>query len=215
RESDRVAELLGQPANVGFAQYAGYVAVDAAHGRALFYWLVEAAAAEAAPLVLWLNGGPGCSSVGYGASEEIGPFRIRPDGKTLYLNAYSWNNAANLLFLESPAGVGFSYSNTTLDLYTAGDQRTAMDAYAFLVNWFERFPQYKYREFYIAGESYAGHYVPQLAQLIYRKNNETQNPVINLKGFMYWWTHGLISDTTYHNLRATCILQSSEHPSEE
>ncbi|OAY83473.1 Serine carboxypeptidase-like 27 [Ananas comosus] len=219
RESDRVAELPGQPANVGFAQYAGYVAVDAAHGRALFYWLVEAAAAaaeaEAAPVVLWLNGGPGCSSVGYGASEEIGPFRIRPDGKTLYLNAYSWNNAANLLFLESPAGVGFSYSNTTLDLYTAGDQRTAMDAYAFLVNWFERFPQYKYREFYIAGESYAGHYVPQLAQLIYRKNNETQNPVINLKGFMYWWTHGLISDTTYHNLRATCILQSSEHPSEE
>ncbi|KAL5711446.1 Serine carboxypeptidase-like 26 [Ranunculus cassubicifolius] len=63
---------------------------------------------------------------------------------------------ANLLFLESPAGVGFSYTNTTADLYNAGDKRTAEDAYIFLVKWLERFPQYKHRDFYIAGESYAG-----------------------------------------------------------
>ncbi|XP_022012353.1 retinoid-inducible serine carboxypeptidase-like isoform X2 [Helianthus annuus] len=62
---------------------------------------------------------------------------------------------ANLLFLESPAGVGYSYTNTTSDLYTFGDARTAEDSYAFLVNWFERFPQYKHRDFYIARESYA------------------------------------------------------------
>ncbi|ONM36649.1 Serine carboxypeptidase-like 27 [Zea mays] len=186
QESDRIRELPGQPPNVGFSQYSGYVTVNPARGRALFYWLVEAvpAAGPIAPLVLWLNGGPGCSSVGYGASEEVGPFRIRPDGQTLYLNPNSWNKAANLLFLESPAGVGFSYSNSSLDLYTAGDAKTALDAYAFLVNWLERFPQYKYREFYIAGESYAGHYVPQLAQLIYEKNKGIQNPTINFKGFM-------------------------------
>ncbi|KAJ4751100.1 Carboxypeptidase [Rhynchospora pubera] len=235
QESDRIWQLPGQPANVGFSQYSGYVTVDPRHGRALFYWLVEAvpsAGPDNAPLILWLNGGPGCSSIGYGASEEIGPFRIQADGHTLYLNPHSWNNVANLLFLESPAGVGFSYSNTSLDLFTAGDQRTAMDAYAFLENWFERFPKYKYREFYIAGESYAGHYVPQLAQFIYRRNKGIQTPIINLKGFMvgnavtddyhdyigtfeYWWTHGLISDSTYHNLRATCVLESSEHPSIE
>lgn len=137
-----------------------------------------------------------------------------------------------MLFLESPAGVGFSYSNTTSDLYTSGDARTASDAYEFLVNWFERFPQYKNRDFYIAGESYAGHYVPQLAQLIYRKNKEARSSVINLKGFMvgnavtddyndyvgtfeYWWAHGLISDTTYQSLKATCDYQSSLHPSVE
>jgi carboxypeptidase C (cathepsin A) len=107
-------------------------------------------------LVLWLNGGPGCSSVAYGAAEEIGPFRVGSDGKTLHSKLYAWNKLANLLFLESPAGVGFSYSNTTSDLYTTGDQRTAEDSYIFLVNWFERFPQYKHREFYIVGESYAG-----------------------------------------------------------
>ncbi|CAD6236077.1 unnamed protein product [Miscanthus lutarioriparius] len=200
QESDRIRELPGQPPNVGFSQYSGYVTVNPARGRALFYWLVEAvpAAGPIAPLVLWLNGGPGCSSVGYGASEEVGPFRIRPDGQTLYLNPNSWNKA--------------------------------LDAYAFLVNWLERFPQYKHREFYIAGESYAGHYVPQLAQLIYEKNKSIQNPTINFKGFMvgnavtddyhdylgtfeYWWTHGLISDKTYHNLKATCLLESSQHPS--
>ncbi|XP_072975427.1 serine carboxypeptidase-like 27 [Typha angustifolia] len=234
QENDRITYLPGQPANVGFSQYSGYVTVHPGHGRALFYWLIEAvpAAGESAPLVLWLNGGPGCSSIGYGASEELGPFRIGSDGQTLHLNGNSWNKAANLLFLESPAGVGFSYSNTSLDLYTSGDMKTAMDAYAFLVNWFERFPQYKHREFYVAGESYSGHYVPQLSQIIYQRNKGIQNPIINLKGFMvgnavtddyhdyvgtfeYWWTHGLISDATYHKLRVTCNLQSSQHPSVE
>jgi serine carboxypeptidase-like clade 2 len=79
--------------------YSGYVTVDAAAGRALFYWLIEAAGvpAESAPLVLWLNGGPGCSSVGYGASEELGAFRINADGRTLYLNPYPWNKGPILM----------------------------------------------------------------------------------------------------------------------
>lgn len=233
QKRDRISELPGQPANVGFRQYSGYVTVNQQAGRALFYWLTEAPEdrnPESRPLVLWLNGGPGCSSVAYGAAEEIGPFRINSDGKTLYLNPYSWNKLANLLFLESPAGVGFSYSNTSSDLYTAGDNRTAEDAYAFLESWFARFPQYKHRDFYIAGESYAGHYVPQLAQLVYERNKGVENPVINLKGFMvgnavtddyndyvgtfeYWWTHGLISDSTYKILQVTCDFDSSTHPS--
>lgn len=117
---------------------------------------------------------------------------------------------ANLLFLESPAGVGFSYTNSSSDLYTTGDQRTgnnnsllslynlifrpsnvffliksaAEDSYRFLVNWFERFPQYKHRDFYIVGESYAGHFVPQLSKLVHERNKGFKNPAINLKGFM-------------------------------
>ncbi|KZV42340.1 serine carboxypeptidase-like 27-like [Dorcoceras hygrometricum] len=235
QENDRIKQLPGEPSNVGFNQYSGYVTVNQQAGRALFYWLTEVPTdrgPDSRPLVLWLNGGPGCSSIGYGASEEVGPFRINSDGKTLYLNPYSWTYWANLLFLESPAGVGFSYSNTSSDLYTAGDNRTAEDAYVFLLNWFERFPQYKYREFYIAGESYAGHYVPQLSQIVYERNKGIQNPVINFKGFLvgnavtddyhdyigtfeYWWTHGLISDSTYKMLRITCDLGSATHPSTE
>ncbi|KAL7223644.1 hypothetical protein ACSBR1_025155 [Camellia fascicularis] len=220
QERDKITQLPGQPTNVGFTQYSGYVTVNQQAGRALLYWLVEAPAshgAESRPLLLWLNGGPSCSSVADGAAEEVGPFRIRPDGKTLYLNPYAWNNWYFLWQMcfslnHQLAGVGFSCSNTSSDLYTAGDQRT--DAYTFLVNRFERFPQYKHRDFYIAGESYAGHYAPQLSQLVYQRNKGNQNPVINSEGFLvgnavtddyhdyigtfeYWWTHGLISDSTY------------------
>jgi len=88
---DRINKLPGQPGNVFLSQYSGYVTVNKEAGRALFYWLVEAPDSTSKPLVLWLNGGPGCSSVAYGAAEEIGPFRINPDGKTLYSNPYAWN----------------------------------------------------------------------------------------------------------------------------
>ena len=93
----------------------------------------------------------------------------------------SSNVVANVLFLESPAGVGFSYSNTSSD-YITGDTKTAADSYTFLVNWLERFPEYKTRDFLITGESYAGHYVPQLAQLILHIKKITNQTVINLKG---------------------------------
>ncbi|OQU88394.1 serine carboxypeptidase 2 [Sorghum bicolor] len=229
---DRIGRLPGQPA-VDFPMYSGYVAVDeGAGGRALFYWLQEVPPeAQPAPLVLWLNGGPGCSSVAYGASEELGAFRIRPDGATLFLNEDRWNTAANILFLDSPAGVGFSYTNTSSELYTNGDNKTAHDSYTFLVKWFQRFPQYKYRDFYIAGESYGGHYVPQLSQVVYQNNAGVAKPIINLKGFMVgnavindhtdyagmfesWWNHGLISDDTYGQLKASCGSNDSIiHPS--
>ncbi|KAK4783307.1 hypothetical protein SAY86_007681 [Trapa natans] len=231
QEMDRISALPGQPP-VAFSQYSGYVTVNEEHGRALFYWLTEATASpEKKPLVLWLNGGPGCSSVAYGASEEIGPFRINRTGSSLYMNNYSWNRVANLLFLESPAGVGFSYTNTTSDLKDSGDNRTAQDALVFLVRWMTRFPQYKYREFYISGESYAGHYVPQLAKKVHDYNkgqSQSQSrPFINLKGFIvgnavtdnyydnmgtvsYWWTHSMISDRTYRSILKHCNFSSTK-----
>ncbi|GKA19741.1 serine carboxypeptidase-like protein 27 [Tanacetum coccineum] len=108
---DKIGKLPGQPANVDFDQYSGYVNANKESRRSLFYWLTESPAnqnPETRPLLLWLNGGPGCSSVAYGAAEEIGPLHINSDGKSLYANTYSWNKLANLLFFESPAGVGSS-----------------------------------------------------------------------------------------------------------
>jgi serine carboxypeptidase-like clade II len=91
---------------------------------------------------------------------------------------------ANVIFLESPAGFGFSYSNTTSDYEKSGDRRTAVDACIFLLNWLERFPEYKGRDFYIAGESYAGHYVPELAAVIVAFREFTGENPINLKGII-------------------------------
>jgi serine carboxypeptidase-like clade 2 len=84
---------------------------------------------------------------------ENGPLWINKDGATLRKNPSSWNRVANVIYLESPAGVGFSTSNVTSD-YTVGDARTAMDAYIFLVKWFAKFSQYQGRPFWVSGESY-------------------------------------------------------------
>ncbi|KAJ6673426.1 SERINE CARBOXYPEPTIDASE-LIKE 29 [Salix viminalis] len=232
QQLDRVLKLPGQNFDVNFAQYSGYVTVNEKYGRALFYWFVEAVEdPQSKPLLLWLNGGPGCSSIAYGMAEEIGPFHIKPDGKTLYLNPYSWNQVANVLFLDSPVGVGFSYSNTSSDLLDNGDRKTAADSLAFLLNWFERFPQYKGRDFYITGESYAGHYVPQLSQAIVWYNRETKDEKINLRSYMvgnaltddyhdhlglfqFMWAAGLISDQTYKKLNLFCDFESFIHSSD-
>ncbi|PRQ28859.1 putative carboxypeptidase D [Rosa chinensis] len=123
-DDDLVTNLPGQPA-VDFKHYAGYVTVNETKGRALFYWFFEAATTpDQKPLVLWLNGGPGCSSVGYGASQEIGPFLLDIKSQGLIFNNYSWNKEANVLFVESPIGVGFSYTNTTSDFDKLGDNFT-------------------------------------------------------------------------------------------
>ncbi|XP_078439966.1 serine carboxypeptidase-like 34 [Wolffia australiana] len=222
QEEDRVVRLPGQPP-VTFRQYAGYVTVDEDHGKALFYWFFEATKApHEKPLLLWLNGGPGCSSIGYGQSEELGPFLTQPGVPEIKLNPHSWNKAANLLFLESPVGVGFSYTNTSSDLDELGDKITADNSYTFLINWFKRFPQYKSHKFYISGESYAGHYAPQLAEKIYDENKRaTKEDYINLKGIMignpslddekdqeglfdYAWHHAVISDEVYDEIKKTC-----------
>ncbi|CAD6263921.1 unnamed protein product [Miscanthus lutarioriparius] len=213
---DKISALPGQPP-VGFAQYSGYIPVDAAGKRSLFYYFAEAEADPAAkPLVLWLNGGPGCSSVGVGAFSENGPFR--PSGNALTRNEYSWNKEANMLYLESPAGVGFSYSTDPTFYEGVGDSMTARDNLKFLQGWFAKFPQYKGRDLYITGESYAGHYVPQLAQRMVEFNKEK---LFNLKGIAlgnpvlefstdfnsraeFFWSHGLISDSTYNIFTTVC-----------
>ncbi|EPS71160.1 hypothetical protein M569_03591, partial [Genlisea aurea] len=233
QELDRVSKLPGQNFDVNFASYAGYVTVNEESGRAYFYWFFEADEDPSSkPLLLWLNGGPGCSSIAYGLAEEVGPFHIEKDGKTLYLNQFSWNKVANVLFVDSPVGVGFSYSNTSSDLLNNGDKRTASENLEFLLGWFNRFPQYKERDFFISGESYAGHYVPQLSEAIVKHNLEkNQQQIINLKGFLvgnaltddfhdryglfqYMWSVGIISDQSFKKLNLLCDFQSFVHPSD-
>ncbi|KAK7267185.1 hypothetical protein RIF29_19850 [Crotalaria pallida] len=213
-EADKVSTLPGQPP-VKFQQYAGYITVDEKQQRALFYYFAEAEVEPASkPLVLWLNGGPGCSSVGAGAFVEHGPFK--PRGSGLVKNDYSWNKEANMLYLESPAGVGFSYSTNESFYNLVTDEITAKDNLVFLQRWFTKFPEFKNNDFFITGESYAGHYVPQLAQLIVQTKTK-----FNLKGIAignpllefntdfnsraeFFWSHGLISDSTYEIFTKVC-----------
>ncbi|GLJ25039.1 hypothetical protein SUGI_0479230 [Cryptomeria japonica] len=217
---DLVQRLPGQP-SVKFKQYAGYVDVDEKAGRALFYYFVEAEHdAHSKPLALWLNGGPGCSSIGGGAFTELGPFYPRGDGRGLIKNPKSWNKVSNLLFVESPAGVGWSYSNSSSD-YTCGDASTAVDMQIFLLKWFDKFPEYRSRDFFLTGESYAGHYIPQLADRLLEYNKMARGFQFHIKGIAignpllkldvdaaasweYLWSHGLISEETNSAIMDHC-----------
>lgn len=134
-------------------------------------------------VVLWLQGGPGVSSL-LGMMTEVGPYVFVGNNKELQKNTeYAWNKKANMLFFESPSGVGYSKDNVQKEY---NDNKTAENNIKALVNWFNEFPEFKPNQFWIAGESYAGMYIPFLAEQILNHNNEQENDEdkINLQGFL-------------------------------
>jgi len=202
---------------LNFSQYSGYIQVQSKPNRYLFYWFVESSNKPAKdPVVLWLNGGPGCSSLD-GFWSEHGPLQLDEWGN-VYYNQYSWNTVANVIYLESPAGVGFSYSDD--GSYGLDDKTTAENAFQFLIGFFQQFPQYSNNDFYISGESYAGHYVVQLSYRVLQGNNNGESN-INMKGLLvgngvtdYWidgnsylpyiYTHAFVSDQQYRAAQLAC-----------
>lgn len=179
----------------------GYVTVKPGE-RALFYWMIQSTRSATDPVVFWFQGGPGCSSL-YGMLGENGcvcgreralflrffcskvsrpeprPFMTLANGSIGYRDL-SWTNFATMVFTESPAGVGFSYSNNSA--WNPTDSNTATDNYAFIQGFFQAHPQLASLPFWLAGESYGGMYVPTLADKI------TSNPASPLfskfAGFM-------------------------------
>lgn len=126
------------------------------------------------PVILWLNGGPGCSSL-TGLFLELGPSSIDKNLK-LHSNPYSWNANASVIFLDQPVNVGYSYSGSSVSNTIAAGK----DVYALLTLFFKQFPEYAKQDFHIAGESYAGHYIPVFTSeiLSHKKRN------INLKSVL-------------------------------
>ncbi|KAA8538772.1 hypothetical protein F0562_025464 [Nyssa sinensis] len=187
-ENSLITKLPGFSGNFRSKHYSGYVSVDGNPPKNLFYYFVVSERDPSNdPLVLWLNGGPGCSSFD-GFVYEHGPFNFeagKPQGSLpiLYLNPYSWSKVSSMIYLDSPAGVGFSYSENT-SIYETGDLQTASDAHSFLLKWFEQFPEFVSNPFYIAGESYAGVYVPTLASSVVKGIKTGMKPIINFKGYM-------------------------------
>lgn len=164
------------------------------------------------PLVLWLNGGPGCSSLD-GLLTEHGPFLIQDDGVSLEYNPYSWNKIANVLYLESPAGVGFSYSDDKD--YRTNDTEVSLNNYLALKTFLKLFPEFGSNPLFLTGESYGGIYIPTLAQRV------MEDPTLNLQGvavgngmssyelndnslvyFAYY--HGLLGSALWAELQAFC-----------
>lgn len=151
----------------GVKQYTGY-SHDDEKDKHLFFWLFQSQNdPKSDPLVMWLNGGPGCSSMD-GLLFENGPSLINSDIKP-HTNNYSWNKNASVLYLDQPVNTGFSYSSKDVD----NSRDAAHDVHDFLEAFFKEFPEYKDVKFHIAGESYAGHYIPAISEVILEKNSDT------------------------------------------
>uniref|UniRef100_K3X2K8 Carboxypeptidase n=1 Tax=Globisporangium ultimum (strain ATCC 200006 / CBS 805.95 / DAOM BR144) TaxID=431595 RepID=K3X2K8_GLOUD len=169
-------------------QYAGLIKVNEQAVGKLFYWFFEArdqtiVSAET-PLLIWLNGGPGASSM-TGLFTEMGPYRIMPDGK-LIPHPQSWTNLGHMLFFDQPVGTGYSSVRDDNGYVDTQDQM-AEQLYRGLQGFYRHHPEYVANPVYICGESYAGKYVPHIAHYIHTKNASPQpanseDVAINLTG---------------------------------
>lgn len=170
---DEITELPGLHFNI--SQFAGYVPVEddgSSKDGSLFYWLfTNAKKKDNVPLIVWLNGGPGCSSMD-GLFLENGPFKLTKNG-TLQRNKYSWHELTNIVFLDQPIGTGLS--NVGTSSYRTDNGQIGRDFSNFITRFFEKYPQLKVHgtaEIYIFGESYAGRYIPAIvSKLLQLKNN--------------------------------------------
>ena len=159
-QEDLIADRMMPRFNMSMQSdvYSGYLNVS--ETKALHYVFAESQNDPSSdPVLIWFNGGPGCSSL-LGFFQENGPIIV--DGGEYRLNDQSWNQKANVLYLEQPAGVGFTKYADQSELYY-NDTNSSADAYKGLDSWYDKFPEYLENDLYISGESYGGIYVPYLA----------------------------------------------------
>ncbi|KAK8027714.1 hypothetical protein PG991_004770 [Apiospora marii] len=152
-------EQNDQVCDAGSRQWTGWINVS--EEKKLFFWFFESRSApQDDPVMVWLNGGPGGPSM-MGLFSEIGPCLAVKDGNGTVRNEHSWSNFANVLFIDQPAGVGFSSVNGGTEEGPDNIAEASEDFDKFLSTFFtDVFPQYAHLPFHITGESFGGVYVP-------------------------------------------------------
>ncbi|XP_020934238.1 probable serine carboxypeptidase CPVL isoform X4 [Sus scrofa] len=159
--------------------YSGYITVNKTYNSNLFFWFFPAKIDPwNAPVVLWLQGGPGGSSM-FGLFVEHGPYVVRRN-MTVLARDFPWTTTFSMLYIDNPVGTGFSFTDHPQG-YAVDEDDVARDLYSALIQFFLLFSDYKENDFYATGESYAGKYVPALAHYIHALNPAVTLK-INLKG---------------------------------
>ena len=155
----------------------GYITANNQTNAKYYYTLYAAGGAtnaaakltDAAPLILWMQGGPGCSDAS-GMYTEIGPFAIvnKTDPKTGKVEQvaetlpYNWNDKYHLLFIDNPVGVGYSVGlDNVTHAYTVAEY-----VQTFLIRFFQIYTGLKSQDFYVFAESFGGHYGPAVVSKI-------------------------------------------------
>ncbi|KAM0895983.1 hypothetical protein ACQ4PT_023465 [Festuca glaucescens] len=165
---------------------------------------------------------------------EIGPFQFvaEPYNGTvpsLEINPYSWTKVANILFVDTPVGAGFSSSRKP-EGYNVGEISTSLQLHELLIKWFIDHPKFLASPLYIGGDSYAGKIVPFIAQKISEGIEAGRSPILNLKGYLvgnpltgesidtsyrvpYAHGFGIISDQLYKTISGHCQGEDYNSPS--
>ncbi|XP_060528554.1 venom serine carboxypeptidase-like [Cylas formicarius] len=160
--------------------YSGFFTVDKRFNSNHFFWFFPSENDyKNDPVVLWLQGGPGASSL-FALFNENGPFIIGEDLNVTIRDVY-WSQSHSVLYIDNPVGTGFSFNDE--GGYAQNETKVGSDLYSSVTQFFTLFPELQANEFYISGESYAGKYVPALAYTIH-KNNPTADLKINLNGLL-------------------------------
>ncbi|KAE9555887.1 hypothetical protein FO519_000867 [Halicephalobus sp. NKZ332] len=164
---DLVVDLPGVLFQTNFSTYSGVLYANVEQTWKMQYLLFESKSDPSTdPLIVWYSGGPGCSGISE-VFQEHAPFYVTGDGGSLFENVFGWNAKANFLIVDSPIGVGFSFDSNNMSYSEADDSQTAQQNYVALKDFFNRAQtKYKGREFFIAGVSFAGVYIPMLSAII-------------------------------------------------
>ena len=157
--------------------YSGFITVNQTTNSNLFFWFFPAENGnKSAPLILWLQGGPGSSSM-FGLLKENGPFIADVDKNGhpfVRSNPFSWSAEHHVLYIDNPVGTGFSFTGSPGAAYHSRLEDSTEDLYRFLQQFYQMFPEFRQNQFFPFGESYAGKYVPSLAYKIHQENRKRE-----------------------------------------
>ncbi|CAF3109717.1 unnamed protein product [Rotaria socialis] len=162
--------------------FSGYLTVNKQYNSNMFFWFFPAQNGNKpnTPVMLWLQGGPGASSL-FALFTEIGPIYIDAN-ENIQLRPYTWNANYHLLFIDNPVGTGYSFTSNDQG-YARTQDDVARDLYSALTQFFQIYTDYASNPFYVTGESYGGKYVPSITYKIHVENQDPKVKVrINLKG---------------------------------
>lgn len=173
------ASLVGQLDGTNLKSYAGFITVNKTYDSNMFFWFFPSQKDPANdPVLLWLQGGPGGSSL-FGLFVENGPLMVDKNFKLLE-KKINWNSRFSMIYIDNPVGTGFSYTHNDMG-YATNEVDVGRDLYSCLTQFFMAFYQYQKNDFYATGESYAGKYVPAISYKIHMEN-PTAKLKINFKG---------------------------------
>ncbi|XP_018596088.1 putative serine carboxypeptidase CPVL isoform X1 [Scleropages formosus] len=178
-EEARKLSLVGPLPGANVRSHSGYLTVNKTFNSNLFFWFFPAQERpETAPVLLWLQGGPGGTSL-FGLFVEHGPYVVYRN-MTVGLRRFPWTSRYSVLYVDNPVGTGFSFCDDDRG-YARNQDDVGRDLYSALTQFFQIFSEYQHNDFYATGESYAGKYVPAVGFYIH-KNNPSAKVKINFKG---------------------------------